>query len=128
MKPFQERLEALLKKLAKRKEVRLGEIINILPEIKSSKKKLIKVSDLLNQLGCQITADGLVDADAGDLDSVEFNAKEAKAAEKEIEAELKATARAEESAVKALDDPIRMYFSQMAATMWWHHPGPVSCR
>ena len=52
MKPFQERLEALLKKLAKRKEVRLGEIINILPEIKSNKKKLIKVSDLLNELGC----------------------------------------------------------------------------
>ena len=115
MKPFQERLKALLKKLAKRKQVRLGEIINVLPEIKSNKKKLIKVSDLLNELGCQITADGLVDADAGDLDSVEFNAKEAKAAEKEIEAELKATARAEESAVKALDDPIRMYFSQMAA-------------
>ncbi|MEE2889827.1 MAG: sigma-70 family RNA polymerase sigma factor [Planctomycetota bacterium] len=112
MKPFQDRLKKLLKKISGHKSIKFDEIIKILPELISQEKKLIKVRDLVLELGCEITGLG-ADKDApADLDSAQFNQKEAEAAEKEIADDLK---EAESMAVKALDDPIRMYFSQMAA-------------
>ena len=113
MKPFQQRLELLLKKISGRDEVGIDEIISHLPEVKNNKKKLEKVHALLTKIDCRILLSDNKDGD--DLDSTEFNVEEAKKAEKEIEKELKASAEAEQSAVKALDDPIRRYFSQMAA-------------
>ncbi len=114
MKPFQQRLETLLKKIAGREEINIDEIISHLPEVKNSKKKLSKVQELLLKIDCQIVSSE-DDEPLDSLDAAEFNAEEAKKAEKEIEEDLKANAEAEKTAVKALDDPIRMYFSQMAA-------------
>ena len=113
MKPFQDRLEKLLKKISGQKSVTFTEIIKILPELGSHKAKLTKVRDLLQKIGCEISGISKQAEIPADLDSAEFNEAEAKEAEKEIEADLKS--EAEDMAVKALDDPIRMYFSQMAA-------------
>ncbi len=108
MKPFQDRLEKLLNKISGKDSVKFEQILKILPELKTKQKKLVQVRTLLAKLGCEIT--GIT---TPDLDSLVFNHEEAKKAEKELEEDN--TAEAEEMAVKALDDPIRMYFSQMAA-------------
>ena len=76
MKPFRDRLKRLLKKISGHKSVKFGEIIKILPELTSQEKKLIKVRDLILELGCEITGLGAdIDAPA-DLDSAQFNQKE----------------------------------------------------
>ena len=113
MKPFQDRLENLLKKISGDDSVKFEQILKILPELRTKRKKLIQVRKLLAKLGCEITGISEDKNTPDDLDSAQFNHKEAKEAEKEIEEDN--SAEAEEMAVKALDDPIRMYFSQMAA-------------
>jgi RNA polymerase primary sigma factor len=113
VKPFQDRLENLLKKISGDDSVKFEQILKILPELRTKREKLIQVRKLLAKLGCEITGISEDKNTPDDLDSAQFNHKEAKEAEKEIEEDN--SAEAEEMAVKALDDPIRMYFSQMAA-------------
>ena len=113
MKPFQDRLENLLKKISGDDSVKFEQILKILPELRTKREKLIQVRKLLAKLGCEITGISEDKNTPDDLDSAQFNHKEAKEAEKEIEEDN--SAESEEMAVKALDDPIRMYFSQMAA-------------
>ncbi|MBT6452121.1 MAG: hypothetical protein HOK60_03855, partial [Planctomycetes bacterium] len=75
MKPFQQRLELLLKKISGRDEVGIDEIISHLPEVKNNKKKLEKVHALLTKIDCRILLSDNKDGD--DLDSTEFNVEEA---------------------------------------------------
>ena len=52
MKPFQQRLESLLKKISGRDEVGIDEILSHLPEVKNNKKKLEKVHALMIEINC----------------------------------------------------------------------------
>ena len=100
MKPFQDRLENLLKKISGDDSVKFEQILKILPELRTKREKLIQVRKLLAKLGCEITGISEDKNTPDDLDSAQFNHKEAKEAEKEIEEDN--SAEAEEMAVKAV--------------------------
>ncbi|MFL2857100.1 MAG: RNA polymerase sigma factor RpoD/SigA [Planctomycetota bacterium] len=125
-KPFQKRIKDLLGNLKENEEVGLSTLLETLPEIEKNSKKFAMVQGLLRAINVEIV-DDVSEEESDDLDTVEFNEKEAVAAEQELkeqmekenkEREAAAAASgesAERMAVKALDDPIRMYFSQMAS-------------
>ena len=126
-KPFQKRIKDLLGNLKENEEIELSTLLEKLPEIEKNSKKFAMVQGLLREINVEIVDDTSEEED-DDLDSVEFNEKEAVEAEKELkeqmekekkekkEAEKAASGESSEKmAVKALDDPIRMYFSQMAS-------------
>ena len=125
-KPFQKRIKDLLGNLKENEEVGLSTLLETLPEIEKNSKKFAMVQGLLRAINVEIV-DDVSEEESDDLDTVEFNEKEAVAAEQErkeqMEKEHKERAAAaaasgesaERMAVKALDDPIRMYFSQMAS-------------
>jgi RNA polymerase primary sigma factor len=125
-KPFKKRIKDLLATINEKKEMELSVLLDKLPEIKKNAKKFAMVQGLLRELECEII-DDVSEEETDILDTVEFNEKEAVEAEKELkeqfekerkDAEAAAAAAgetAERMAVKALDDPIRMYFSQMAS-------------
>ena len=125
-KPFKKRIKDLLATINEKKEMELSVLLDKLPEIKKNAKKFAMVQGLLRELECEII-DDVSEEETDILDTVEFNEKEAVEAEKELKEQLEkerkdaeaaaaaAGETAERMAVKALDDPIRMYFSQMAS-------------
>ena len=125
-KPFQKRIKDLLGNLKENEEVGLSTLLETLPEIEKNSKKFAMVQGLLRAINVEIV-DDVSEEESDDLDTVEFNEKEAVAAEQELKEQMEkenkereaaaAASResAERMAVKALHDPIRMYSSQMAS-------------
>jgi RNA polymerase primary sigma factor len=139
-----QRVDQLLSRLQGRTRTSLEEITRALPEVERDRDLLLTVSTRLERAGChvaaaevsepdeleieapedaEVVADTEVVADAGigvaddapEVSEEEEEDAEEEIAERETSFERAIDPRGEADALRALDDPIRMYFAQMAS-------------
>lgn len=102
MKTFEDRVKQLIESCQGRKTLSYEDAQRALPEVADDPKQFELLAARLEKIGCEL-------ADADDDDGSDSGQRAAERSKK-----AKKSKEAEDLATRALDDPIRMYFGQMA--------------
>ena len=99
-KPFKQRIKDLLVTFKENEEAPLSVLLEKLPEIEKNSKKFAMVQGLLRTINVEIV-DDVSEEESDDLDTVEFNEKEAVAAEQELKEQMEKENKEREAAAAA---------------------------